>query len=72
MTPRDYVESIKPGLYDTLIVDESMRLGDNPNVMEYILLYSNGSLDMQMGSVSISLSINLENGLINCCSVNIY
>ena len=72
MTLRDYVESMKPGLYDTLTVDESMLLRVYADSAERILLSSAGSLEIQIGSVSVILIANPENGLISYCSLSIY
>ena len=72
MTPREYFESVKPGLYDTLVVDESLRFETSGDTVRYILLSSDGSLRIQSGSVAISLIPSQETGLIDYFSVTIY
>ena len=72
MTPREYLETLKPGLYDTLIVDENMPLGNSQDGFESICLYNDGGLCIQTKAGSITLSAGYEDSLIHYVSFWVY
>lgn len=72
MTPRDYLEGVQPGLYDTLVVGESKKFENGQDIMRSVLLESDGSLMIQQGSISVNIRPSQETGLIDYFSVTFY